>query len=173
MFSPRMWRWSCHHHPYQHLLKVFSTYVEVILNSFRLCTMSMCFLHVCGGDPNLVSLTLTSPAFSPRMWRWSSFLGCTLKPSCVFSTYVEVILYTRLERLERLGFLHVCGGDPTLTVVLKLGSWFSPRMWRWSSKDGLWQADWKVFSTYVEVILFLEPLKEVVSWFSPRMWRWS
>ena len=52
----------------------------------------------------------------------------------VFSTYVEVILNTRLHMLSAFRILHVCGGDPRLIV----------------SGCGVNV----VFSTYVEVILF-------------------
>ena len=35
---------------------VFSTYVEVILTVIRCRDLSFSFLHVCGGDPDLLAL---------------------------------------------------------------------------------------------------------------------
>ena len=48
----------------------------------------------------------------------------------VFSTYVEVILFSAVSAKRVLGFLHVCGGDPTKRAVNELAYAFSPRMWR-------------------------------------------
>ena len=54
------------------------------------------------------------------------------KFSCrgVFSTYVEVILATHCARINSLGILHVCGGDPW-DQLRQIGvQRYSPRMWR-------------------------------------------
>ena len=48
---------------------VFSTYVEVILDSAVLDVGNSCFLHVCGGDPYDETKKRTIKEFSPRMWR--------------------------------------------------------------------------------------------------------
>ena len=50
-------------------LRVFSTYVEVILISTALTTDMCSFLHVCGGDPVDGNICLIDLKFSPRMWR--------------------------------------------------------------------------------------------------------
>ena len=153
MFSPRMWRWSWWLAGLIRLIKVFSTYVEVIPIDAAIIVLMFSFLHVCGGDPW---------SFESD-WRWQKF----------FSTYVEVILLEidcffgsngfspRMWRWSQLeitsddliaSFLHVCGGDPTWLVMIMKIHQFSPRMWRWS----WWTtstANWfLVFSTYVEVI---------------------
>ena len=71
-FSPRMWRWSQDEKNYDVLVNVFSTYVEVILESRTIHQWCLGFLHVCGGDPHMY---LHGYHFAT-----------------VFSTYVEVIL---------------------------------------------------------------------------------
>ena len=77
------------------VLSVFSTYVEVILVLIVHLFSIMCFLHVCGGDPQI---------------------GCAFVIiTKVFSTYVEVILRGLVVQGFLSGFLHVCGGDPTIS----------------------------------------------------------
>ena len=51
VYSPRMWRWSLNqlHRTSNH--PVFSTYVEVIPKMKNLMLVTLCILHVCGGDP--------------------------------------------------------------------------------------------------------------------------
>ena len=48
---------------------VFSTYVEVILNSHACITISNSILHVCGGDPIPFCTQSFKSLYSPRMWR--------------------------------------------------------------------------------------------------------
>ena len=92
-----------------------------------------------------------------------------------------------------VGVLHVCGGDPAKSYYLQIFKECSPRMWRWSLKQPLHLPLCLVFSTYVEVILYLKcgdriylgvlhvcggdptAFKSRLSiwWCSPRMWRWS
>ena len=48
----------------------------------------------------------------------------------VFSTYVEVILMAKHDKLNLTSFLHVCGGDPDINKIRKDVLKFSPRMWR-------------------------------------------
>ena len=48
---------------------IFSTYVEVILLSILVLVRLTYFLHVCGGDPGCQVISISSPVFSPRMWR--------------------------------------------------------------------------------------------------------
>ena len=132
-FSPRMWRWSQRTLLPLLLVLVFSTYVEVILaGTAEIMTKSrvfstyvevipkadqikgdtLCFLHVCGGDPANDHPWITSSLFSPRMWRWSWWSNSASWWVQVFSTYVEVILMKDFEILPTTSFLHVCGGDP-------------------------------------------------------------
>ena len=127
------------------------------------------------------------------MWRWSYFLSNSIPIKLIFSTYVEVILVLPLPSRILIDFLHVCGGDPTLTVDNLNYKLFSPRMWRWSYIFFCACRPCFIFSTYVEVILFfcfciislnyflhvcggdpeldLPPISNCL--FSPRMWRWS
>ena len=132
MFSPRMWRWSysasdCWSNP-----AVFSTYVEVIPWGWLAWKQSTSFLHVCGGDPTICDDDDVDEAFSPRMWRWSLWRSLGWRFKEVFSTYVEVILDWHIEFNPLWSFLHVCGGDPEMTVTASFSNKFSPRMWRWS-----------------------------------------
>ncbi len=48
---------------------VFSTYVEVIPVDDAPQDIKAGILHVCGGDPCLLSMIATFRAYSPRMWR--------------------------------------------------------------------------------------------------------
>ena len=66
--------------------------MEVILNELKNAMQSLNFLHVCGGDPIAITLSIYAHLFSPRMWRWSDFTGGTKATNTIFSTYVEVIL---------------------------------------------------------------------------------
>ena len=131
-FSPRMWRWSSLLKTAGHYHQVFSTYVEVILFGFVRLFHTICFLHVCGGDPLPSNLMSFISKFSPRMWRWSTDAVLAAMQVIVFSTYVEVILRLRCIFNSLVCFLHVCGGDPTTRYKLLIWYLFSPRMWRWS-----------------------------------------
>ena len=84
--------------------------MEVILIRYRYQRLPVCFLHVCGGDPDDEN-------------EIHDLQG-------VFSTYVEVILIEQLIKIVRLSFLHVCGGDPISVDKITNLIWFSPRMWR-------------------------------------------
>ena len=188
-----MWRWSCYTYCQYSKRKVFSTYVEVILVGWRSSFRSLSFLHVCGGDPSWTDTLAVVLKFSPRMWRWSRDWWCQRSNLWVFSTYVEVILFISPFSSCSISFLHVCGGDPKYYLPDEFVLLFSPRMWRWSYSASLPITPFKVFSTYVEVILialtnqrfflcFLhvcggDPYCHLPynrpSRFSPRMWRWS
>ena len=48
---------------------VFSTYVEVILDTFVVPIKHSRILHVCGGDPRLMVSGCGVNVYSPRMWR--------------------------------------------------------------------------------------------------------
>ena len=89
-FSPRMWRCFrmciC-------ILKndyLFSTYVEVFLLMAVFSKVQRAFLHVCGGVSLVVLAVVPLPSFSPRMWRCFQVVVLMLRPSLLFSTYVEV-----------------------------------------------------------------------------------
>ena len=71
LFSPRMWRWSWKRGIDQCCVRIFSTYVEVILISGAGGSATYDFLHVCGGDPDSWKSNEKKKGFSPRMWRWS------------------------------------------------------------------------------------------------------
>ena len=113
---------------------------------------SFSILHVCGGDPIVVSWRTVWHQYSPRMWRSSQNWDWGDFDPQVFSTYVEVIL-NRPELLrESLSILHVCGGHPTITTLQNQVNEYSPRMWRSSYLEILRCIALCVFSTYVEVI---------------------
>ena len=188
-----MWRWSLLWPLIKPSAIVFSTYVEVIPRTGMKRCWNCCFLHVCGGDPRMIILTLIVIKFSPRMWRWSYALFQHSKCYIVFSTYVEVILTADGPVKVDTRFLHVCGGDPKLEDKADMARKFSPRMWRWSYLLGFLFDVIVVFSTYVEVILTIfvvrgnperflhvcggdpRQLQRQDSYiqFSPRRWRWS
>ena len=151
--SPRMWRWSPAWHTSTLILWVFSTYVEVILPSFKLGLSDTGVLHVCGGDPNTHVLIPQRIKCSPRMWRWSRPNARRLHERAVFSTYVEVILDCISPESKQQCVLHVCGGDPIAVSAVALEIVCSPRMWRWSCWFSFKTCAISVFSTYVEVIL--------------------
>ena len=131
-YSPRMWRWSQQHFLYHNHHLVFSTYVEVILIASSCAILKPSILHVCGGDPIELDSWNGQTMYSPRMWRWSFMLVGKFSCRGVFSTYVEVILATHCARINSLGILHVCGGDPDRLHRLMRHLLYSPRMWRWS-----------------------------------------
>ena len=167
--------------------------MEVILADRSLYLRQRRILHVCGGDPNLYEAYMQSKKYSPRVWRWSqSYWNRTTKRT-VFSTCVEVILIHEKFLIQRGSILHVCGGDPLFRRSMVGATWYSPRVWRWSSLSGLNPNMKRVFSTCVEVI----PIKNTPSLrlfcilhvcggdpvicssnkstirYSPRVWRWS
>ena len=127
------------------------------------------------------------------MWRWSLVKYNAGALKIVFSTYVEMILRLQHVVLLMVRVLHVCGDDPRLWSLQTLYGRCSPRMWRWSLLAKIFLSYSFVFSTYVEMILFLLPIKlwntsvlhvcgddpissavrKVVNACSPRMWRWS
>ena len=167
--------------------------MEVIPCFWLLNEEHLRILHVCGGDPVILTRWVRQLRYSPRMWRWSREQKLEKARAEVFSTYVEVILPKVRMSIPVPSILHVCGGDPKLFHKPFWFSGYSPRMWRWSSFGTcLWVASY-VFSTYVEVILKVwpsareassilhvcggDPIKypktELMVVYSPRMWRWS
>ena len=91
-YSPRVWRWSPSQNIVKQLHPVFSTYVEVILAFWFRVRGTKSILHVCGGDPLLISRAKENDEYSPRVWRWSLFISGNNVSIVVFSTCVEVIL---------------------------------------------------------------------------------
>ena len=91
-FSPRMWRcfFIQEDPPLERV--IFSTYVEVFLDSCNARLRCADFLHVCGGVSRLEKMLRTFMAFSPRMWRCFLIRSTCLILKCIFSTYVEVFL---------------------------------------------------------------------------------
>ena len=95
-------------------VKVFSTYVEVILRADRKIDSIYSILHVCGGDPKQ-AFNIFGP-FRILHVCGGDPLGFddSWAKKAVFSTYVEVILETPKETISLVSILHVCGGDPWL-----------------------------------------------------------
>ena len=132
-------------------------------------------------------------AYSPRMWRWSYIFVVNYLFFTVFSTYVEMILPNHFRNFMFCRILHVCGDDPIGRCITRNGLRYSPRMWRWSYAVTMRTISKGVFSTYVEMILFLcivnclvcsilhvcgdDPNPATIIGkaiqYSPRMWRWS
>ena len=178
-----MWRWSWLDHFSKRNDFVFSTYVEMIPIFTQLPAGSVSVLHVCGDDPKASRLLTVASGCSPRMWRWSYDYDPYLLEVEVFSTYVEMILTRSQFPLTMLCVLHVCGDDPIDKGAFRVMSrcsprmWddpsrkgkahmsmaCSPRMWRWSSCTNAGFRSISVFSTYVEMILFLSAHDPVVS----------
>ena len=111
-YSPRVWRWSPDSNLEPSHLPVFSTCVEVILSLAQIVLTTNSILHVCGGDPNSINFANRRVKYSPRVWRWSSFLALSIWQLAVFSTCVEVILDVPFLTVHPGSILHVCGGDP-------------------------------------------------------------
>ena len=84
--------------------------MEVILTCLKHKPHAVRILHVCGGDPN------------------AHVDGDKMK--VVFSTYVEVIPFSKAESMAKVSILHVCGGDPKYYLVARQIKKYSPRMWR-------------------------------------------
>ena len=152
LYSPRMWRWSLIRPWCSCLNSVFSTYVEVILSFEPASWSKLSILHVCGGDPGHGRKSWVKLLYSPRMWRWSFFQLARMHDKMVFSTYVEVIPNSTNSTNYCTSILHVCGGDPIVSLKVSFNSLYSPRMWRWSLAKMIGELTSDVFSTYVEVI---------------------
>ena len=129
-FSPRMWRCFLATSPCSCSFFIFSTYVEVFLRTRYTGRKSVHFLHVCGGVSCFITLTYDPEQFSPRMWRCFYAQAVIIRPSSIFSTYVEVFLSPVLHTTGLLNFLHVCGGVSNWFSDLPAEVRFSPRMWR-------------------------------------------
>ena len=109
-FSPRSWRCFQVGRIHYRRKRVFSTFVEVFLNSDLYWLESMGFLHVRGGVSQIWKSNIQITEFSPRSWRcskyedWENFITgfsprswrcfyCSYRlrrGHSVFSTFVEV-----------------------------------------------------------------------------------
>ena len=148
---------------------------------------------MCGGDPNSLTVSNKWRGYSPRVWRWSLFNKVVDVIVIVFSTCVEVILSSPAWIASTWCILHVCGGDPQIYVLTGHDPKYSPRVWRWSYLKSKARFNRCVFSTCVEVILFIywinlhilcilhvcggdpivRPPTNISKLYSPRVWRWS
>ena len=152
-----MWRWSFKNYFWHSNEFVFSTHVEVILRNGKWLKRIEGILHTCGGDPYITLINFTIKEYSPHMWRWSYAVIFPLSFSGVFSTHVEVILMQTAGQPLEESILHTCGGDPFFACLTLCGVGYSPHMWRWSfiAVDQIELVI--VFSTHVEVILYILP----------------
>ena len=154
-YSPRMWRSS---HSLQNCFQVnlvFSTYVEVILCWLATTIDFSGILHVCGGHPFCCWIWNCLCWYSPRMWRSSCHRIKAFRFYSVFSTYVEVIPLPTWLGFAWVSILHVCGGHPVLAFLSHEFTRYSPRMWRSSQFRYHFLTIKIVFSTSVEVILYV------------------
>ena len=168
-----MWRWSSKWVKKSGKFIVFSTYVEVIPKNSIVYKNNKGILHVCGGDPINLQCINTRLMYSPRMWRWSYVAFTFLHVLIVFSTYVEVIPLIASKTSSTVSILHVCGGDPGATVIVRKQSKYSPRMWRWSSAHNAIQ----IGNMGILHVCGGDPNllhnSNALFEYSPRMWRWS
>ncbi len=88
--SPRTWRCFCSHHQYRAADNVFSTHVEVFLNTYPKVPSVSGLLHACGGVSSRRFTRRADCLSSPRMWRCFSLTLDLQFDASVFSTHVEV-----------------------------------------------------------------------------------
>ena len=108
--SPRPWR--CFYTGRDGLPKqlVFSTSVEVFLNSWGSYDPAIGLLHVRGGVSTPFFGLNDEVASSPRPWRCFRHLHTDVTGNCVFSTSVEVFPCHGSLRKPLSSLLHVRGG---------------------------------------------------------------
>ena len=125
------------------------------------------------------------------MWRCFFTTNAISNTGQVFSTYVEVFPGKTHLAAAIASFLHVCGGVSGSGHFAENRQKFSPRMWRCFQEEQDEEAEYQVFSTYVEVFPYLGFLVlqakrflhvcggvsyyvkrcDSIAGFSPRMWR--
>ena len=155
MSSPRPWRCFRATIVRNRFAQVFSTSVEVFPEMFPETWLSTGLLHVRGGVSLINLRCLDGAQSSPRPWRCFHESATAQLSIKVFSTSVEVFLECVENGAEDHGLLHVRGG------VSETGGAFygmdesSPRPWRCFHLRGRLTAQAKVFSTSVEVFLWL------------------
>ena len=130
LFSPRMWRCFRYGRGRNVSRTIFSTYVEVFPTRCKSDCKHGNFLHVCGGVSRKPPLIGRTRRFSPRMWRCFLIAWQWYYCQHIFSTYVEVFLWSFRKSRSVLYFLHVCGGVSLTDEQLRRALLFSPRMWR-------------------------------------------
>ena len=89
------------------------------------------------------------------MWRCFLANQVTPKRYNIFSTYVEVFLEQAQLPPNPDDFLHVCGGVSPEAFAYAERILFSPRMWRCFLLNTAGLIRKWIFSTYVEVFLYL------------------
>ena len=137
---------------------VFSTFVEVFLNSALFWRVNMGILHVRGGVSKFATSIGVAVLFSPRSWRCFCGFFDNTQPQEVFSTFVEVFLYICRTFCLIIRFLHVRGGVSTTSEQNNFTMKFSPRSWRCFLIIVTVLLRMKVFSTFVEVFLNIRHL---------------
>ena len=170
-FSPRTWRcfylgaWTTY------LENVFSTHVEMFLDSVMRPPCTGSFLHACGDVSSIPDGYQPVWMFSPRIWRCFYIIATMLRYIRVFSTHVEMFLIPVDIPRTCIRFLHACGDVSSDLVTIFIPQEFSPRMWRCFFPCIAMNAILRVFSTHVEMFLLLQVRKNRFIMFSPRMWR--
>ena len=128
--SPRSWRCFLQFYRHGSTANVFSTLVEVFLRKYELKKAELSLLHARGGvsfgTPKMRGLTESSP----RSWRCFYRRGLPLLNGRVFSTLVEVFLYTNATGRPIMGLLHARGGVSLDILVDSMIEKSSPRSWR-------------------------------------------
>ena len=153
MFSPRQWRCFSRHNLHRGKCRVFSTPVEVFLAESWDDIEYTRFLHASGGVSFLYSFYTFLKKFSPRQWRCFQNITENLLKEVVFSTPVEVFLFTQKILPQTKRFLHASGGVSLFSHFLPRCLMFSPRQWRCFFTAILAGVSDIVFSTPVEVFL--------------------
>ena len=146
-----MWRCFCWRVLKTNGTLIFSTYVEVFLDTANFTEEQQNFLHVCGGVSGVVHFLGGMTIFSPRMWRCFPLYRFGWKANSIFSTYVEVFLSLYARSIAFSDFLHVCGGVSNRGFYVSERNIFSPRMWRCFRIGDGFAGSGEIFSTYVEV----------------------
>ena len=70
-YSPCMWGWSRSSRRQCFWWCVFPMYVGVILSSMFIRLLVLSIPHVCGGDPDGITIYRKVDGYSPCMWGWS------------------------------------------------------------------------------------------------------
>ena len=154
-FSPRAWRCFLYYQQLSEEYQVFSTCVEVFPYRQPNNRQSVCFLHVRGGVSRKPGPKKSRNKFSPRAWRCFCKMASTIDLVDVFSTCVEVFLLFLCPFLPLLRFLHVRGGVSGNFINSRIYPLFSPRAWRCFSESLRLAVVCHVFSTCVEVFLYV------------------
>ena len=117
--------------------------------------MLLNLLHARGGVSIAQGLSMIRCKSSPRTWRCFFFRSLYRPCFRIFSTHVEVFL--KQNYLKRYGchLLHARGGVSPMRPFFFSRLRSSPRTWRCFSLDELQREAMNIFSTHVEVFLWL------------------